>query len=343
MKSRAEVGAWLRSRPGKARIAGTASRPGTLPTPAGATALRLDGLDRITRLDAGDQTCSVQCGLARARLDEALAEHRLELPCLGGGTIGGLFASDDFGPAMAGGQSPRSLLLGLEALLADGTPFKSGARVVKSVAGFDVHKAFVGSEGRLFVATELHLRLKPMPRAREAFVNSELSRERALQLLRMLRAEAVPPGILQLQRAADGSHTVRGRIDGRANRVTATVKRLGLRPAAPTAAHVAPNANGDGERAFGLALPSALPAVLAALPDGAQFSWLGGGRFTAVLPDVHTRKAWQQQLPGDLVALSSPRNASPDGATDASAGGSDNAQRLADALKSALDPDGILV
>ena len=279
----AAVAEVLRARLGRVRLHGSGSRQQRLEPVPGALALDLTGLATIDRLDAPDQTCSVDCGVTRAQLDDALRPHRLELPCPGDGTLGGLFASDPIGAAAPGGQSPRSLLLGMDALLADGTPFKSGARVVKSVAGFDVHKLLVGSEGRLFVATRLHLRLKPLPRARVAFANQALDREAALRLLQQLRE--LPHGLesLQLLRVAGGGWNVRGAIAGRANFVAATLRALSLQESdAHPVLHLESPAG--GEVLAGLALPSALPRLLAGLPTDAPFLWHGGGRFETTLP-----------------------------------------------------------
>lgn len=319
MKSLDEVREWLQSRPGNVRIVGSGSRPSQRPADGDAHTLDLSGCDRIVRLDPGDQTCTVECGVRRAELDAALAEHDLELPCLSDnehGTIGGLFASDPFGPAAAGSPSPRNLLLGMDALLADGTQFRSGAPVVKSVAGFDVHKLLVGSHGHLYVAARLHLRLKPRPRHEQWFANDDLDRERALALLRALRIERLPPAVLQLRRGRNGRFAVIGRVTGRAAHVDALLQRHELSPCARhTQFRVA--ADGGETTISGQALPSALPRVLAALPDTAPFAWLGGGRFEAALPA------------GTDTPLHRPVDA--------------GEQRLAEGLKHALDPDGILV
>jgi FAD/FMN-containing dehydrogenase len=110
--SATELQQLLQSRPGRVRLVGTGSRQTRLPEPAGATRVQLSRLDAIVRLDGPDQTCTVETGVPRPALDAALQPLGLELPCPGSGTIGGLFASDPIGAATAGGQSPRTLLLG---------------------------------------------------------------------------------------------------------------------------------------------------------------------------------------------------------------------------------------
>ena len=56
-------------------------------------------------------------------------------------------------------------MLGLEVVLADGTLLRTGRRTVKGVAGYDLTKLFVGSEGTLGVITEATLALRPLPQA----------------------------------------------------------------------------------------------------------------------------------------------------------------------------------
>jgi len=342
VKRAEDVVAFLRSRPGKVRVLGSGSRTHTLRAAGDAARLDLSAMDRIVRLDAGDQTCTVESGVRREALDEAVAAHGLELPCLGGGTLGGLFASDPLGPAANGAQCPRSLLLGVQAVLADGTPFRSGARVVKSVAGFDVHKLLVGSEGRLYVATELHLRLKPRPRAEQWFCNDELDAARALALVRALRDEALPPAALQLRRGRDGAFAVVGRITGRASTVAGCVRRHELRGCdAPDAADWHVRANDGEELVAGLSLPSALPKVLAALPEDAPFCWLEGGRFEASLANTTASDALFARLPADAATANVVVGA--DERRGVGAPADEGQRRLAAGIKQTLDPDDVLV
>lgn len=342
MNNANEVIDWLHSRPGKVRLMGSGSRSKSLPAKRSATLLDLSQMNQIVRLDPGDQTCTVECGVPRADLDAALHEHSLELSCLGGGTIGGLFASDPLGPAAAGCQGPRNLLLGAEAILSDGTAFRSGSRVVKSVAGFDVHKLLVGSHGRLFVATQLHLRLKPRPRAEQWFCNAALCLEEALSLLHALRAEEQPPTVLQLKRIQDGSYSVGGRVTGRSVHVNALKQRHGLKACEQiTTFHVEADIPNGEEVLSGQALPSALRNVLGALPENAPFTWLGGGRFEAVLQDTRATDSAIERMP--TTPASATVLLGHDNRRGRSTPLDQGEQHLAEGLKQALDPDGILV
>ncbi|HLQ38422.1 MAG TPA: FAD-binding oxidoreductase, partial [Planctomycetota bacterium] len=338
--SAAELAELLRARSCAAvRVLGGGSRQARLPAPPPhATTVSLARLCRVDRCEADDLTCSVEPGLPRAELDALLWPLGLELPCAGAGTLGGLFAADPIGASTPGGGSPRSLLLGLEGVLADGTTFKTGARVVKSVAGFDVHKLFVGSRGRLFAATLLHLKLRPRPRDRADFACGGLDAAAALRLFAQLRHLPLPPSRLQLQRDGSG-FTVCGQLVGRGSFVGASMRRLGLQAAAAAATdHL--TAADDLEVVAGLLLPSRLPGLLQALPADAPLLLRGGGRFETVLPPV-AADALLLALPplfghGEITAGAPARRGR---STPLDAG----AARLGDGLRRALDPGGVLV
>lgn len=337
-----EIADWLRSRPGRVRVAGTGSQVDTLPPKSDATKLDLSERNQIIRLDPGDQTCTVEGGVLRSQLDAALAEHDLELPCLGSGTIAGIFASDPFGPAGPGSIGPRNLLLGIDAMLADGTTFKSGAPVVKSVAGFDVHKLFVGSRGRLFLAMQMHLRLKPRPRSEQWFANRLLTMDEAIALLHALRDEAQPPTTLQLRRERDGKFIVYGRVTGRATHTKSLCKRHALATCEPiTSFSLAADLASGEEVIAGNVLPSQLQKLLSSTPPQAPFTWLAGGRFETATSSPEASDALLQTLsetrvPAMVFVGAEHRRCI---GTSLDAG----EQQLADGLKKALDPDDILV
>ncbi|MHC4516519.1 MAG: FAD-binding protein [Planctomycetota bacterium] len=95
---------------GAVRLAGSGSQQLLVPAPATKVrVISLQSMDRILRLESDDLTCTVEAGVRREALDAALQKRRLQLPCAGGGTIGGLFAADVHGPLGPGMHSPRSL------------------------------------------------------------------------------------------------------------------------------------------------------------------------------------------------------------------------------------------
>lgn len=132
------------------------------------------GLDSPCVVDADDLTMTVGAGVtvaeARAR---ARAEGRV-LPLDAGrpehATVGGVAATSDQGARGAGYGRVRDLVLGLKAVLADGTEVSFGGRTMKNVAGYDMTKLFVGSFGVLGVITEITFRLLPKNEAQGLLV-----------------------------------------------------------------------------------------------------------------------------------------------------------------------------
>jgi glycolate oxidase FAD binding subunit len=78
-------------------------------------------------------------------------------------TVGGVVATADQGARGAGYGGIRDVVLGMKAVLADGTPVRFGGRTVKNVTGYDLTRLFVGSFGVLGVITEVTFRLVPRP------------------------------------------------------------------------------------------------------------------------------------------------------------------------------------
>ncbi|MFP6641847.1 MAG: FAD-binding oxidoreductase [Myxococcota bacterium] len=250
-------------------------------------------MTRILRLEADDLTCSVEPGVTRENLDAALADHNLWLPCGGTGTIGGIFAGDRTGPLAPAQHEPRSLLLGLSAVLTDGTRFKSGARVVKSVAGFDLQKLFVGSRGRLFAVTAMHLKLRPKPPAIVAFEQDGLSLPASMELLLGMRQSHIAPLVLSLARQGP-DFTLTGSIGGDPQHLETWIHGFGLSATKSTAHNAVDESNlaENVETIQGLLPLQALPKLLEQLPGGAPFV-LHGLRFSTRLPTLATDRLLQ--------------------------------------------------
>jgi len=129
--------------------------------------LDLSGLTRVIEYSPEDLTVSVEAGVTAGALDGRLRGHRQWLPVDPPGrtprTIGGLAATAAHGPLRLRYGTLRDLLLGVRFVQADGVVTWGGARVVKSVTGYDVPKLMVGALGTLGVLVELTLRLHPRP------------------------------------------------------------------------------------------------------------------------------------------------------------------------------------
>ena len=169
---------------------------------------RLDAYLRTSHLSGvedhipGDLTVAVRAGTTLEVLQNELARADqflpLEVPNPARATIGGILATGDPGMRRRPGARPRDLLLGLEAVLADGTPVKAGGRVVKNVAGYELVKLLVGSSGTLAVMTKAFLRLRALPEATRTVVRGFRRPAEAEQAWRELRELPQPPEVATL-------------------------------------------------------------------------------------------------------------------------------------------------
>jgi glycolate oxidase FAD binding subunit len=135
---------------------------------------------RITGIvdhEPADLVCVVRAGTPLGLVQEALAaapgfRQRLMLdpPHSEAATIGGVLATAASGPLRTRFGTARDLVIGASFVLSDGTVGRSGGKVVKNVAGFDVAKLLVGSLGTLAVVTEVAFRLHPVPEASQTVI-----------------------------------------------------------------------------------------------------------------------------------------------------------------------------
>jgi glycolate oxidase FAD binding subunit len=131
--------------------------------------LRTEGLDRIVEHNEGDLTAILQAGVPLARAQEVFAGKAQMFaldPPLGPAekaTIGGAVAAGDYGPLRHRYGAPRDLIVGMTVALSDGTIARSGGKVIKNVAGYDIAKLFAGSFGTLGMILSVSIRLHPLP------------------------------------------------------------------------------------------------------------------------------------------------------------------------------------
>ena len=164
--------------------------------------LDLAGLAAVVDYEPADLTTTVQCGIPLAALAPRLAAQRQFFPLdpLDGSSrsVGGVLATNASGPLRYRYGTPRDLLLGVRFVQADGTVTWGGARVVKSVTGYDVPKLMVGSLGTLGVLVEATLRLHPVPEAEQTWVVSFPTAERAAGLLAAILDSSLQPNRLEI-------------------------------------------------------------------------------------------------------------------------------------------------
>jgi FAD/FMN-containing dehydrogenase len=161
-------------------------------------ALDMTGLCQIAHYDPADLTLSVDAGMPLAALNTTLSEHKQFVPLLNpfysASTVGGAIASGLDSPLRQFYGTPRDFLLGAEFIDGTGSRVKSGGRVVKNVAGYDLHKLLIGSLGTLAVITRLNIRTFPAPIAgSRGFLASFPTHEGALALRHKIAASQITP------------------------------------------------------------------------------------------------------------------------------------------------------
>jgi glycolate oxidase FAD binding subunit len=164
--------------------------------------LDLSGLAAVVDYEPADLTATVQCGIPLAALAARLAAQRQFFPLdpLDGSSrsVGGVLATSASGPLRYRYGTPRDLLLGVRFVQADGTVTWGGARVVKSVTGYDIPKLMVGSLGTLGVLVEATLRLHPLPEAERTWLVAFPTAERAAGLLAAILDSSLQPNRLEI-------------------------------------------------------------------------------------------------------------------------------------------------
>jgi FAD/FMN-containing dehydrogenase len=127
--------------------------------------LSLRRLDRIASLDAGARQITCGAGLVLQNLHDAAATVDLRFPLTLGGkgsaTVGGLIATNAGGTQVLRHGTMRTLVLGVEAVLADGSIFSALTPLKKDNRGFDLKQLLIGSEGTLGIITAATLQLVP--------------------------------------------------------------------------------------------------------------------------------------------------------------------------------------
>src|ERR1700730_1724198 len=155
-----------------------------------------------------DMTCIVQAGCVWSSMQASLAKHgqfvALDPLWPDRATIGGIAATNDSGSLRLKYGSLRDLIIGMTIVLADGTIARSGGKVVKNVAGYDLHKLMTGAFGTLGVITEITFRLHSIPRHVQSFTIPSRDVEPLGQLLMKILDSHLSTQSLQLRSSSSG-------------------------------------------------------------------------------------------------------------------------------------------
>lgn len=131
--------------------------------------LSLTRMSLIEAIHPNERVAVVQAGVALEALQLATAAYGLEpgidLAARGTATIGGMVSTNAGGIMAFRYGVMRHRVLGLEAVLADGTIYSDLTRVVKNTAGYDLKQLFIGAEGTIGIVTRVSIKLEPVPQA----------------------------------------------------------------------------------------------------------------------------------------------------------------------------------
>ena len=126
--------------------------------------LSLERMNRVESIDEAGGTITVQSGVPLQRVQEMAIEAGLAFPldlgARGSATVGGTISTNAGGNAVIRYGMMREQVLGLEAVMADGTVVSSMNRMLKNNAGYDLKQLFIGTEGTLGIVTRAVLRLR---------------------------------------------------------------------------------------------------------------------------------------------------------------------------------------
>jgi glycolate oxidase FAD binding subunit len=196
---------------------GTALELGNPPSELDAV-VRTRQLKHIVEYAPEDQVIVAEAGVTLSQL-QSLARSNgqwlgVDAPDAERATLGGLVAVGGFGPRRARYGGIRDLLLGVALVRADGAVAKSGGKVVKNVAGFDLPKVVCGSLGSLGLIAHVTVRLHPLPKASATVTLSDVTPCQVVDTVRGLRRVQLEPSSVVALRTGEGRFELGVRFEG---------------------------------------------------------------------------------------------------------------------------------
>jgi len=159
-------------------------------------------LTDVEHYDPGDLTIGIGAGWTIAQLSSKVGADGLlfagDAPLPERATIGGLLATGMTGPLRHGYGGLRDYCIGIKFVTGDGRKGKGGGRVVKNVAGFDMMKLLIGSQGTLAIITGASFKLFPAPRQTSTFVAEFATAAEAIQYRNAVLCSPLSPMCLEL-------------------------------------------------------------------------------------------------------------------------------------------------
>jgi glycolate oxidase len=183
------------------RGAGTCLSGGPIPI-CGGIVLCTTRMNRIVDIDKDNFTVLVEAGVVLNDLNQVLSQQGLFFPpdpqSFLAATIGGCIAENSSGPYAVKYGVFRHYLLGMTAVLPNGTVLKLGGRTMKNVTGYDLPQLICGSEGTLAVVTRVMLRLLSLPESRQTVLATFGNIRSAGEAVAKIRSAGVVPAKIEL-------------------------------------------------------------------------------------------------------------------------------------------------
>jgi len=324
-------------------------------------------LDQIIEHAWADLTVTVEAGCTMQNLEERLAQHgqRLALDAMWPerATVGGVLSTNDSGALRLRFGGMRDLIIGVTLALPDGTLARSGGKVVKNVAGYDLPKLATGALGTLGVIARATFRLHPLPQNARTFSIAATDIAEMLHCMMAIQDSQLAPSALQLRLSANAAGEIDILFEGTLPGLEAQEAHLRdlvePMPVTETGADVwaARQQLASLAKTEAVAKVSMLPAEIATVFDAVrrvtsaqharwstvmQATGLGLLRLDGATEQLHAAlqelRAVLERGGGSLVILRRPSDMAPLDAW----GEAGDAQPLMRAIKQQLDPSGTL-
>lgn len=152
--------------------------------------ISLEKMNSIEEIDEKSRTITVQAGVILENAIDAANDNNLFLPlsfgAKGSAQVGGVVSTNAGGLRVFRYGMTRQMVLGLEAVLADGTIISSLKKIIKDNSGYDLKQLFIGAEGTLGIITKVVFRLQEKPQSRSSAIVGLDNYENVIALLKFM-------------------------------------------------------------------------------------------------------------------------------------------------------------